>query len=200
MSKSLRAGWFARCRVGLLGLALGAGLACSNAEGEARDNLDKWREKGPASYTYVVETLCFCPDVEPTRVVVRDGAVTDTLGMETGLPRPDYANTMTEVLEEGLRIAKQDPEKFDAKYDDELGYLKELSVDYSGGSADDEFFTVVSCFSTSTEDTACPAPTLSSCDGESRNIDAEQPRATCGEGQRPTGRIEGTLRVCCPTP
>src|SRR5688572_904214 len=201
MAKSRRAEWVRVQERWLLpGLALGAALGCSGDEGEARDNLEKWRKNGPASYTYVVETICFCANVEPTRIVVEDGVVVSAVGLDTGLPRLGSASTMTELLEAVVGHTKQDPDDFEAHYDDELGFLKQESVNFESGSADDEFFTVVSCFTPSTDDTACPAPTLSSCEGEARSVDPEQPGATCGADLFPTGRIEGTDQVCCARP
>jgi hypothetical protein len=199
MSKPLRTGWGMGGQALASGLALGVLLGCSDDSATATENLGLWKKKGPSSYTYVLETSCFCPAVEPVRVVVLEGVVAESVGMTTGLPRDDYAMTMTTFLENVRAIAKKDPSDFDADYDAELGYVKKVSVDYSKGTADDEFSTVVSCFSASAEATACPLPVLSSCGGEVRSVNAENPLfQTCEGGLLPTGRVEGTDQVCCP--
>jgi hypothetical protein len=199
MSKAVRTGWSMGGQALASGLALGAVLGCSDDSATATSNLELWKKKGPSSYTYIVETSCFCAAVEPVRVVVVEGMVAESVGMNTGLPRDEYAVTMTTFLENVRAITKKDPSDFDADYDAELGYVKRVSVDYSSGAADDEFSTVVSCFIASTEAAACPLPTPSSCQGEVRSVNAENPLyRTCDGGLLPTGRVDGTDQVCCP--
>lgn len=198
VSRRIRRGWFG----GLLSGAVALGsAACSDDADVAAAKLQLWRERGPVSYTYVVETSCFCFGVEPIRIVVEEGAVVEAVGMKSGVPRSEQGATMTELLELAVRSAKSDPARFEASYDAELGYLLRLDVDQQAGWVDDESSTRVSCFSESTTSDACPLPTLSSCDGAFRAVDPmDALRRTCLGGTSPEGLREGGQAVCCPPP
>jgi hypothetical protein len=191
-------GWFGGLLIGAL--VFGA-AACSDDADVAADKLRDWRENGPSSYTYVVQTVCFCFGVEPVRVVVEDGGVIQAVGLNTGVARFDLGGTMTELLESALRLAKADPDQFEASYEPSLGYLLRLDVDERAGWADDEMSISVSCFSESTTAEACPLPTVSTCDGTFRAVDpTDALRRTCLDGTPPQGRREGSEEVCCPAP
>jgi Family of unknown function (DUF6174) len=191
-------GWFGGLLFGVL--ALGA-AACSNDADVAADKLLNWRENGPASYTYVVQTTCFCSGVEPVRVMVEDGVVVQAVGLRSGVPRFDLGGTMTELLESTVRLAKTEPDRFEATYEPGLGYLLRLDVDERTGWADDEVSISVSCFSESTAAEACPLPTVSRCDGTFRAVDPTDALSrTCLDGTSPKGRREGGEEVCCPAP
>jgi hypothetical protein len=97
-------------------LALGASACGDDDADEAEANLDVWRRRGPASYTYVVNHVCFCAGVEPVRVVVEDEVATRAAGMDTGTPREDRRRTMTELFEEILQIIEREPDDFRAEY------------------------------------------------------------------------------------
>lgn len=132
-------------------------VGCGDEEKDtAQSNLALWQRKGPASYVYIVQTSCFCGDIEPVRVVVTDGVVTSALGTESGTVQP--AKTMTDLLKDVVREAGQDDATFTTEYDPTLGYLKRLEVDQDSQTADDEFSTVVSCLAPGVGDDVCPAP------------------------------------------
>ena len=136
--------------------ALGGCAGPDSDKDEAEQNLAKWEKRGPPSYVYTEKTDCFCRLSGPTRIVVTDGLVTgavDTVSGEatTGL-------TMTELLQNVVHDAGADNAEFEASYDSELGYLKQVSVDRRSDTADDEFATRVSCFGEGTGDDVCPIP------------------------------------------
>jgi hypothetical protein len=182
-------------------LALGAGGCSGEDTAEAEANLKVWRSKGPDSYTYVVDHRCFCSAVEPVRVVVEDGVATRATGMRTGAPREGRGQTMTDLLVKVREIIGLKPDDFRAEYDPELGYLLEARVDYFDDTADDELAIEVSCFEQDTSDGACPLATVTSCSGEARALDIDDPlRRTCLGNAEPAGRLAGSDLVCCPAP
>lgn len=140
-------------------LALGASGCGDDDADEAEAYLKVWRSRGPASYTYVVNHVCFCSEVEPVRVVVEERAATRATGVDTGTPREDRRRTMTELFEEILQIIGREPDEFSAEYHPELGYPLEARVDYIWNAVDDELSIEVSCLEPDTGEGACPSST-----------------------------------------
>jgi len=118
--------------------------------------LARWRAQGPASYTFVSETSCFCPDLGPVRVVVEHGRVTRASSLKAGLLDLDRGQTMTEVLTQILTQARRGNDVFQAEYGPRLGQLQRLVVDEHQEVSDGDYGISVSCFSPSTSDRACP--------------------------------------------
>jgi Family of unknown function (DUF6174) len=120
----------------------------------AEDALALWLEKGPTSYAYVIQTDCFCPNLEPRRVVVEGDVVRSPLDTDSDGRAPE--STMTELLQRVVDRAGRDNATFEAEYDAELGYLKYEDVDGSSRVADDEFTIKVTCLAEGTSDDVCP--------------------------------------------
>ena len=175
--------------------------ACANHDQEeALNHLRQWERECPSSYVYVVERVCFCAFVEPVRIVVEDDSVARGIGMETGLERS--GQTITELMDMVVELAGDDNATFEAAYDGTLGYVRELTVDGSTSTADDELTIRVTCFGPGTEDSVCPLRTVGvdECPGEALvpNDNAVAPNP-CEGGRLPLGRVEGTESVCCPS-
>jgi len=144
-----------------LGLVVVAGLSLlglcgcgASDEDEAKQNLQLWREKGPASYVYIMQRSCFCGGTGPTRIVVEDGVVKSAVptSEQEGAP----GETMTSLLEEVVRTARRDNSRYAARFNADLGYLEYESVDHDSRTDDDELTISVACFSPGTSDDACP--------------------------------------------
>lgn len=91
------------------GLALGA-VGCTHENDRASDDAQvesepsatrnppsdarEYPDFAPQDYTYLLEVLCYCPQVGTVRVTVEDGKVTDavsTTGEAQGQPAPEFA-------------------------------------------------------------------------------------------------------------
>lgn len=175
---------------------------CSDANDaavrQAQSKLQGWENQGPHSYVYTFQRSCFCFDTEPVRITVRDGAVIEAVGLETGTPKSD-AMTMTELLQDVVQHAERDPAKLDVEYDAKLGHVVHMAFDGSTDIADDEVSYAVDCLSTDLD--ACPKPatfTEDECAGGSAAPNSDNPSAACPGEVLPIGRIANSPRVCCP--
>lgn len=129
---------------------------CGNSDrDEAERNLALWKQKGPASYVYIVETSCFCEPLGPVRVVVEDGGVKSATAITPGFGTPT-GKSMTELLENVVKTAGRDNSSYEARFDPTLGYLKYERVDRDSNTSDDEFTTQVTCLGEGTGDDVCP--------------------------------------------
>jgi hypothetical protein len=90
------------------------------------------------------------------RVVVENGVVQSSLGVDSGKEIPEI--TMTEMLQNVVKRASHDNAAFEARYDRALGYLTFLDVDVDAQIADDEFTTTVSCLGAGIGDDVCAKP------------------------------------------
>lgn len=82
-----------------------------------------WREKAPANYSFVRTRFCFCLEVDPRRVTVRDGVITSIVNLRTQRPeavRPEMAidSLFALIRREALDL----PEWLEVSYDDRFGY------------------------------------------------------------------------------
>lgn len=140
-----------RCAIALVWGVLVTGLASCDAVGlgtgpedELQDNLDRWTELAPTSYTYAVSRLCFCgaEAIGPVRITVEDGTVTERVYVETGDP---VSGTFAELfptvdgLFEVLADAyERDAAQIDVTYDPETGVPLDFWIDYQVNIADEE--------------------------------------------------------------
>jgi hypothetical protein len=122
-------------------------------EAEAKENLARFKENGPASYVYVIQRTCDCANSGVwTRVVVEDDAVTSAV---TASGDAVESGTMTDVLEGVVEWTLHDPLKFEATYEPELGYLLHLELDVSDTPSNEVELTI-DCFGEGTTDDVCP--------------------------------------------
>jgi len=140
----------------LVGLTLLGVYGCgASDEDDAKQSLQLWQQKGPASYVYIRRRSCFCTDTEPTRIVVEDGVVKSAIEIESGMAVS--GETMTSLLEEVVRTAGRDNSKYTARFNPDLGYLEHESVDHSSRTDDDELTMDITCFGAGSGDDVCPA-------------------------------------------
>ena len=123
-------------------------------EAEAKENLALFEEQGPASYVYVLQRKCDCPNTgEWVRIVIEDGVVQSALnasGDEAAGGTP-----MPEMLRGIVDWTRHDPLVFEATYDPDLGYLVHLKLDLSE-LENNEYELTVDCFGEGTGDDVCP--------------------------------------------
>ena len=106
----------------------------------------KWEQDGPDDYTFVLDRLCFCGEVGPYRVSVRDGepaSMTDAQGKQISAQEAEY---LPESIDELFDILERDAVESDlvvATFDDELGYPLQAYVDSISNAVDDEVTYVV---------------------------------------------------------
>jgi hypothetical protein len=123
-------------------------------EAEAKDNLALFEKEGPASYAYLAQRTCMCPNSgEWIRTVVEDGeaisAVTEAgVELETGA-------TMQAMLEGLIEWTQRDPLVFEATYDPDLGYLVHLKMDISE-IENNEYEISIDCLAEGTTEDVCP--------------------------------------------
>lgn len=102
-----------------------------------------WADQGPASYQYTLRWLCFCgPDFTgPTRITVRDGAITSAVDAETGAPiDPATRRALTieglfDVIEDAYQ---KNAYKVDVAYDPLDGHPVSANIDYDQHAVDEE--------------------------------------------------------------
>ncbi len=195
-------------RAGCWALVVGATLAAcgeSSSDGEvnpgtvARAQLERWEARGITSYTYVVRRGCAC-EVSSLRVVVEDGDVESVVDEQTGL-FVDEGQTLTELMQALVALARQNDESFSATYDADYGYAERVTG-WKSDVSEEGYDLRVTCFAESTEDDACPVPTVDAafCPGEAgpaREEASETGIKSC-VGARPLGRLTGEEQVCCP--
>lgn len=104
----------------------------------------RWNTRGPGSYVYAVERLCFCPEEYrgPVRVRVQDGVAVERVYVASGLAVPPAiadAFPTVDGLFELLRSAI-DADAFEVRvtYDPTLGVPIDLWIDYNEMTADEE--------------------------------------------------------------
>lgn len=112
---------------------------------EALDrNRSRWEARGPRSYEYVLERLCFCPPESrgPYLVRVEDGEVAAVLDPATGEP-VDPEDDRWIVSLDGLfdvivDALERDAHELRVEYDPELGFPAEIFIDYRKQVIDEE--------------------------------------------------------------
>jgi Family of unknown function (DUF6174) len=111
------------------------------AFGQARD---VWRRKGPRSYRYVFQQICFCapPVTDPVVITVQNGLVTRVAKEATGAP-VDEADLSRYLSIDGLFQRIQDAidahaDEIRVSYDPALAYPTDVLLDPSHKIADEE--------------------------------------------------------------
>lgn len=139
----------------LLCLPLLAGSRCSvlgegpepRVLGEARA---RWERAAIDDYTFELRRVCFCGDIEPVRIVVRDGVAVSYTVVETGEPLAaesrQWYPTVDGLFDFVAEAIERDAHRIDARYDDGRGYPIHLFVDYDERVADEEMGYEVSGF------------------------------------------------------
>jgi hypothetical protein len=135
----------ARALAAVLALAL-AGcnpFSPSGAEGDLEEARRTWTSQGIESYSFEVSQVCFCgPDVRgPLNVVVLQGQVASVTDAETGEPRtpnPVVPLTVEALFERVEDALDRDADGLEVTYDPQLGYPREIAIDFVEMAIDDE--------------------------------------------------------------
>lgn len=138
----------------LTALAGFAAFACSDPLGPHEGRLEEarvaWALAGPAGYEFVFQRFCFCgPDtVRPVRIDVRFGEVSAVTVVETDEPLADLSSfpTIEDLFAEIEDAIERDAYSLDARYDGDLGYPVDVSIDYIENAVDEEMAFKVSSF------------------------------------------------------
>lgn len=129
-------------------IALVVAAACGDALGPTSDFLTaraRWERRGPASYAYTFQRLCFCvPEAtQAVRIAVSNGAVTGvTREADGSVVPPDQVNLFFRVTLDSLFAivahALDAADAVTAAYDPFWGYPTAVTIDYIRNAADDE--------------------------------------------------------------
>lgn len=111
-----------------------------------RDAQSRWNSARIQDYRVVVQHLCFCGYVRPVLVVVAAGSIVSSTDAETGEPVPSYAMVRDiPALFALIRDAiDKGADRLDVTYDRQLGYPREIKIDYMTNAADDELTVTTS--------------------------------------------------------
>jgi hypothetical protein len=104
----------------------------------------RWAARGPASYRYRFQYLCFCPAslVSAVEIHVRAGRVVAVLDPATGQPAPPAPGRPTPTVGELFGIVEsaldRDVDWIDVQYDPVLGYPAVIRIDADTRTVDEE--------------------------------------------------------------
>jgi hypothetical protein len=103
-----------------------------------------WQARGSLNYNYVQKRLCYCGSaiLEPVRVVVRNGLVTERtyIGSNTQVSFQHAANwgTITDLFHMIDDALSEDVASLHVSYHPTLGFPTHISIDFRESLADDE--------------------------------------------------------------
>lgn len=192
----------------LLVLLCLSAASCNSVDvDDVRRHRQSWVDAGIHDYAFVAREGCFCLNRDPdgVRIEVRNDAAVSAIGVSSGVPLADQAQTINDIFDHAIRRAGRDPFQFDVTYDGSLGFIRTLRIDGDLDIADDEYAVDITCFSKDVDD-GCPIVTLpeeacTAANGTPSNVAVPDPWETCGSRAAvPIGQITGTDRVCCPGP
>jgi hypothetical protein len=130
-----------------LGSGCSGGLSPSELRGERAElNVarSRWASRGPGSYRYQFQYLCFCSAslVTPVEIEVRGGRVAAVTDPASGRPAAPAAGRPTPTVEELFAVVEaaldRDVDWMDVQYDLVLGYPTVIRIDANRQSIDEE--------------------------------------------------------------
>ena len=117
---------------------------------ELQANKEKWNAQKINNYEIEMQKICFCPpDVVRLMIfVITDNEISSVRYADSDErvdPNfyDDY-NTLNGLFELAEEALEQNPEELSVIYDDEYGYIKQISIDYKFEIADDEVTIIAS--------------------------------------------------------
>lgn len=122
----------------------------SDITSEVQSNREKWLTHGIMDYEIEMQKICYCvPEVVRMMVFkVSDNKVKDVRYADTGeeVDPQHYGdfNTIEGMFSFVEQALDKSPADISIAYDDEYGYIKELSVDFKENIADDEISIIAS--------------------------------------------------------
>jgi hypothetical protein len=124
----------------LLACAALAGCNPFSPTDDLEDARRKWERQGITSYELTVNVLCFCIERGPFAVVVERGrvvSVTDGQGVQR-TPNEFVPLTVEDLFDKIEDAIARDADQIDVRYDPELGYPREIAIDFIELAIDDE--------------------------------------------------------------
>ncbi len=114
----------------------------------------RWAAAGIDSYVFDFQRLCFCGGdvIRPVLIDVLDGEVSSATFLDTGEPVTDPAAglpTIEDLFEEIQSAIDRNAHSVVARYDPDLGYPSEVSIDFLENAIDEEMAFSVSSLSPS---------------------------------------------------
>lgn len=132
------------------------GAGDAEALREAQMELDRhralWASRRSDDYSFVLEPICFCPQnlLDPVTVRVEDGVVAAVTYVESGkAPEHDgYGRYVTidelfDIIQEAI---DDEASQITATYDPEIGYPRDVRIDYEARMADEEYIFTASSY------------------------------------------------------
>ena len=145
---------FAR-HVAVLGATLVVASGCSvlgidsDLESQLKDERRAWLSQGLTDYSYEFQRSCFCGEVRPVIITVRNDEVTSVVIKETGEPVTQYPQgymTITDLYDYLIESAERDPHRMSVNFDASRRIPVLASIDFEQNTADDEFVLTLSNF------------------------------------------------------
>lgn len=122
----------------------------SDIASEVQSNREKWIDHGISDYEIEMQKICYCiPEVVRMMVFeVKDQKVDSVRYADTGddVDPQHYGdfNTIEAMFLFVEQALEKNPADLSIAYDEEYGYIKELSVDFKENIADDEISIIAS--------------------------------------------------------
>ena len=129
------------------------GDALKQAQAELDKHRALWAASRAGDYSFVLAPMCFCPReyVQPVRIRVANGVVASVTYVESG-KTPEHDGFGRYVTVDGLFAVIQEgidrkASRITVSYDPEIGYPKDVSIDYVANMADEEYAFTAANFS-----------------------------------------------------
>lgn len=107
------------------------------AQAEAR-----WAAQGSDDYVVTLRRLCYCGEIEPRRITVIDGVVTDVriVGSDTALPEDQWQwyPSVTQLFAITREAIERPAHQLETLYDAESGFSTRVAIDWDMNIADEE--------------------------------------------------------------
>ena len=125
-------------------------ISSNDIAAEVQENKEKWLTHGVKKYQIEMQKLCFCvPDAVRLMIFdIKDDEIITARYADTGdTVDPSFYNQYSTI--EGLfslaeHALEKDPADLAIAYNEEFGYIKELTIDYKENIADDEVTIIAS--------------------------------------------------------
>ncbi|GAB5410625.1 MAG: hypothetical protein BalsKO_29900 [Balneolaceae bacterium] len=145
-------------------IILGIFISCDNdgitiTEIEKLDDaIERWESNKSKDYSFIYEEQCFCPYFGKVEVIVfadtifalKNPETGEDFTIETGNGEeklidvyPDYVINIDELFVT-LKEASLKADEMEGSYDGQIGYPKEVSIDYYKDAVDDEITYLIS--------------------------------------------------------
>src|SRR5215510_11907050 len=105
---------------------------------ELEINRDKWRNQGLHDYSLTMTRMCFCGDVGPFAVTVRNDSVVAAVRTSDGAPSlvTSYLPTVNKLFDFIQKAIEDNTKTITVTYDAELGFPREIVYDLAAQALD----------------------------------------------------------------